>query len=112
MAGSEEQENAGTRDGTVSTQASADVAMVNEMAPSEQSTPYPRRRDRAECAARREAKGIDLQEPRLRMKDRKHAGVKGSKTKWKRGDRECAVRTLKMIRKKVRAGTPRGVTSP
>ena len=55
MAGSEKQENAGTRDDTVSAQASADVAVASETAPSEQSTPYPRGRDRAECAARREA---------------------------------------------------------
>ncbi len=56
--------------------------------------------------------GIDLQDPRLRLKDRRHAGAKGSKTKWKERDRECAVRTLKITRKNVRAGTPRGATSP
>ena len=55
MAGPEEQENAETRDDTVSAQASADAAVASETAPSEQSTPYPRGRDRAECAARREA---------------------------------------------------------
>ena len=55
MAGPEEQENAGTRDDTVSAQASADAAVASVTAPSEQSTPYPRGRDRAECAARREA---------------------------------------------------------
>ena len=55
MAGSEEQENAGTRDDTVSAQEKADAAVASETAPSEQSTPYPRGRDRAECAARREA---------------------------------------------------------
>ena len=52
MAGSEEQENAGTRDDTVSAQASADVAVASETAPSEQSPPYPRGRDRVECATR------------------------------------------------------------
>ena len=55
MAGPEEQENARTRDDMVSAQASADAAMASETAPSEQSTPYPRGHDRAECAARREA---------------------------------------------------------
>jgi len=52
MAGPEEQENAGTRDDTVSAQASADSVVASETVPSEQSTPYPRGRDRAECAAR------------------------------------------------------------
>ena len=52
MAGSEEQENAGTRDDTVSAQASADVAVANETASSEQSTLYSRGCDRAECEAR------------------------------------------------------------
>jgi hypothetical protein len=39
----------------MSAQASADMAVASETAPSEQSTPYPRGRDRTECAARREA---------------------------------------------------------
>ena len=55
MAGTEEQENAGTRDDIMSAQASVDMVVASETAPSEQSTPYPRGRDRTECAARREA---------------------------------------------------------
>ena len=55
MAGPEEQENAGTRDDIVSAQASVDAVVASETTPREQSTPYPRGRDREECAARREA---------------------------------------------------------
>ena len=36
----------------VSAQASVDTVVARETVPSEQSTPYPRGRDRAECAAR------------------------------------------------------------
>jgi hypothetical protein len=52
MAGIEEQEIAGPRDDTVSAQASADAVVASETALSEQSTPYPRGRDRTECASR------------------------------------------------------------
>ena len=46
MAGTEEQENARTRDDMVSAQASVDTVVASETIPSEQSTPYPRGRGR------------------------------------------------------------------
>ena len=55
MAGTEEQENAGTRDVSMSAQASASVTATSERTHREQSTPFLRGRDRAECATRREA---------------------------------------------------------
>ena len=56
--------------------------------------------------------GIDLQDPRLRVKGRRHAGVKDSKAKFKERDRGFVARILKITNKNVRAGTPRGATSP
>jgi len=93
---SEEQENAGTKDDTVSAQASADAVVASETAPSEQSTPTTGGVTGRSAQPDARPVGIDLQDPRLRMKGRRQAGAKGSKTKWKRRDRECAVRYPKM----------------